>query len=306
MNEKFKKILEQVNKDVLTDETKAAITEAFTEAVNEVAAERVKLEVEQAIKQIDEDHGVKLEKMLTKIDEDHTEKLNTVVASINENHGAKLKEVVQHYENLLKEEALKFKDQMVSEVSNFMELYIDKTIPKEQIAEAANNVKYKKTIDKLKNILAVDETYVTESLAKATNDGKQVIEDLRKQLNEALKENIQITQNLKKSEAALILERKTVGLAENKKNYIVRLLSDKSPAEIEDNFTYVVEMFERDEKDERTKELNTVKPKSNGIDVPKSVITESVTDSTTVVPENSVSGYLAELSKFDNKFEKSN
>jgi len=304
MNEKFKNILDQVNKDILNDETKKAITEAFQLAVDEAAVERAKLEVQNSLQKIDEDHGNKLTKILAKIDEDHTEKLNSVVIAINENHGEKLKNIVKHYETLLKEEALKFKDQMVSEVSNFMELYIDKTIPKDQIAEAANNIKYKKQLDKVKQLLVVDDEYVTESVAKAVGNGKQIIEDLRKQVNEALKDNIKLNQDLKKSNAALILEKKTVGLSDNKKNYVVRLLSDKTSQEIESNFNYVVEMFERDETDERIKESAEIKPKSNNADTPKSVITEEVVDSSNTKSDEEVgvSGYLAEMSKFDNKF----
>lgn len=258
---KIEEILEKIGKDVLSEETKKTISQAFTGAVDALVKERIDIEVKAALDKMDEEHVGKLHSLVEKIDTDYSGKLVQVVNSLNKNHAEKLKIVIEKYESMLKDEALKFRDQMIGEVSNYLELYLNKIVPSQQIAEAAENVKSKRLVEKMKKILAVDDEFVIQSISEAVKDGKSTIEDLQKELNEALKENIRINQDLKKANAALILEKKCADLPEKKSNYVMRLLGDKTPQEIEENFTYVVEMFERDETEESVQATDQAKQK---------------------------------------------
>jgi len=69
----IKSILENLDKNVISEETATSIAEAFEAAVNEKAESRVKLEVESVTSKIDEDHANKLKKLLEAIDTDHPE-----------------------------------------------------------------------------------------------------------------------------------------------------------------------------------------------------------------------------------------
>jgi len=301
---KINEILDKVGKDLMNDETKKAITESFNGAVESLVNERVEIVVKDAVQKIDADHSEKLQKLLDTIDEDHTKKLGDLVKRIDENHVGKLKNVVTKYEGMLKEEAEQFKETMVSEISNFMDAYIEQAVPQKQINEAVENISAKNTIEKLRNMLAVDDDFVTKHVSSAVSDAKIVVDDMKNELNEAMKENIRISQELKKASSALLLEKKTSGLPDKKRSYVTRLLSDKTPEEIDENFQYVVEMFERDEKEKA--EVITEKAKndsvSNTVDTPKSMITEEVTDSSNVTaPVQGVPEYLSALKKLDGK-----
>ena len=226
-----------------------------------------------------------------------------VMEKLDKEHSAKLKNVVNHYEKLLKEEAEGFKKSMVDEISNYIELYIDKTIPARQIAEACENSRAKKIVEQMKSILAIDEDYINENIREALQDGKKTITTLHKELNEAVKENVKINRALSAVKADLILEKKTQHMSRDKQSYVRKILSEKSPEYISENFDYVVEMFERDDDvktdllvEEAKKETEASKIKS----VPRSeILSESITDDK---GGNEVSSYLTEMSKIDNGY----
>ena len=93
-----------------------------------------------------------------------------------------------------------------------------------------------------------------------------------------------------------MLEKKTADFDDIKKKYVVRVLAEKSPEEIDENFNYVVEMFERDEAEEAEvlTEKATKQVQSKVVDTPEAdkqeePITESAPASQR---DKSVGGYL--------------
>jgi hypothetical protein len=102
----------------------------------------------------------------------------------------------------------------------------------------------------------------------------------------------------KQAQAELLLEQKTIDLPDDKKAYVKKVLAEKDPEYIKENFDYVVEMFERDQQDEveLLKEDAQKGAVSNEVDQP--VITESSEADEADVPVN---GYLSELKRFDNR-----
>jgi len=298
---KFKEVLDKMGGNVLTEETKSTIVEAFNTAVSERVKDRIQIEITEALKKQNEDHAGKLQKLLTVIDEDHSKKLQKVVKRIDEDHAAKFKKVINHYEKLLKEEAGKFKDSLVNEISNYVELYIDQAIPMKKIAEACENTQAKNIINEMKKLLAIDEEFVNENVREALEDGKSTITNLHKELNEAVKENVKLNQQLKSVKADLILEQKTQHMDEKKRNYVRRVLNEKSPDYITENFDYIVEMFDRNEEEEAETQAQSARAKavSNKVTVPKSeLLNEQVKDDNDVEDTSSpvgVSAYLTEM-----------
>ena len=76
---KINEILEKVGKDIMSDETKKAITDSFNSAVDALVTERAELAVKDAVQKIDEVHSEKLQKLLDTIDDVHTSKLEDLV-----------------------------------------------------------------------------------------------------------------------------------------------------------------------------------------------------------------------------------
>ena len=280
------------------------LAEAFTDAVNVAVGEKVPLEVQNALQVLDGEHAQKLEKLLESIDEDHTRKLQVVLEKIDQDHAQKLQQVIDYYKRVITEDAQVFKKELVDKLSDYIDLYIGEKIPQQEIEEAVKNVTARKIVDQIKQIVAVDEEFVNETIKEAVDDGKKTIDALRKELNDAVKMNITISQEKKNAEAQLVFEKKTAGFPKEKKEFVLRILKDKGPDVIEENFDYVIKMFEKQE--EEKKQVITEDAKKNSrvvagkVDVPASAIK----DSTLVTESNgdSVGGYLQQLEKQDKRF----
>lgn len=306
-----KDILNEQFKDVITAETLTAVEEAFTQAVNEKAASAIELEKENLknqlneefdlkIQSIDEDHTNKLKKLVEAIDTDHAVKLHKLIKTIDEKHTGMLKQVVEKYEGKLANEAKEFQTRFVEEVSNYLDLYLEKTIPTEQVAEAVENIRAAKQLAQIRKIVGINEDFVTTEIKEALVDGKKTIDSLKEELNLALQENVALKNRAVKAESTILLEKKTADMPEAKKKFVEKLLSAKDPEYIEENFSYVVEMFDKEalEKTESAKE--EVKGTTGTLKVDRPEILEEEKKFTNDEIERSpssegVSGYLNEL-----------
>lgn len=289
-------ILKTLDQSVLNEETANAIAEAFETAVNEKVQTKLSLELEGALLKQDQDHASKLENLIEALDLDHCNKLKEVVDAINENHASKLEEISEFYTNALNEKAESFTDKIISEMSNYLDLYLEKNLPSQQLEEAVANTHAKVQLQKIKDILSIDPETLNENVKTVLKKGNDQINDLQEKLNESYNENAKISLQLENLNSALLLEKKTTGMASSKKEYLKKILSDKSPSYIEENFNYVIEMFEKEDSAERTVLAEQAKTKSfsKDVKVPSVVISES-TDKSNNNDFNPVTDYLTEL-----------
>jgi len=298
---KIQEVLEKIGGEALTVESKQAIAEAFDAAVDSKAAERVELEVSNALQQLDEDHAVKLTSLLEAVDADHSKKLLSVVKKIDEDHSNKLKAIIKRYNVIIKEEAVKFRDSFVDEISNYLELYLDRAVPAKQIAEATENTQARKMIDQIKKIVAVDKTFINENVREALQDGKQTIDALRSELNKVIKENVEINKKFNNAHTALILEKNTSSFPTEKRNFVMRVLKDKNPEYVKENFNFVVEMYSREENDSREiiKEQAQQAAVTNQVATPRLVLETMSDNATSGGGYDPVNGYLEALGRVD-------
>jgi hypothetical protein len=287
-------ILENVDKSVLNEETAKAIAEAFEQAVDEKTDSRVKLELENVLNKQDEDHAGKLQKLLEAIDTDHSQKLQEVVDTINENHSIKLEKLVNFYRKTINEKAQKYSNHIVEELSNYLDLYLEKKIPQTQLQEAVTNVSAREQLAKIREIISFDPNTLNSQVKNIITTGKQKIDELQDQLNESYKQNIELQEKVKNLESSLIIENKTKGMSSSKKEFVSKLLSDKSPEYIKENFNYVVEMFEKEESETSTKLVEEAKKEaiSKEAKIPSAKVVEESSSPETETPVNE---YLAAL-----------
>jgi hypothetical protein len=287
-------ILKNLDSNVLNEETATAIAEAFNSAVEEKVTSRVTLELEGALNKQDEDHAAKLEKLLEAIDTDHSTKLETVVKAINESHTGKLAKLVEYYRGALNEKAESFSTKVVEELSNFIDLYIEKAIPQTQLEEAVANTTAKQQLEQIKQILSFDPSTLNEDVKNLISQGKSKIDELETQLSESFKENLTLNEQLKYAKSSLLIEEKTKGMRSAKKNFIAKILNDKNPEYISENFNYVVEMFEREDKETSASLVEEAKESSisKGAKVPVAAV---VSESAKTEVNSPVSGYLTAL-----------
>lgn len=241
--------LKKVADDVLTEETFEAIEAAFNESVDSKAEELAQLRVEKALVEQDEEHAVKLEKLLEAIDADHTKKLHRVVEAIDKNHSQKLVALVEKFRTELDGDANLFKESLVDNISNYLDLYIEKAIPAEDIKEATKNKHAANILETLRKSLSIDNVLQNESVREAVIDGKNQIEQARAEAQTLAEQNASLVASLQQRDAALALEKLTEGLSSTKKRHMEKVLAGKDADFINENFEYTLQMFEKSEAD---------------------------------------------------------
>jgi hypothetical protein len=297
------KILESIGSDVLNDEIKQAITESFNTAVNEAVEqkinERVELELKNLEEKIDEDHTAKVQKLIESIDESHTKMFQDVVRKIDESHTKKLETVVEKFQTEMNENAEVFKQDLVKKVSKFLDLKIDEMVPENHLHEAVENIQSRKLVSEIKKLLSYDPESVNDDVKVALKEGYDAIESLKDQLNEKAKENLTIKEELNRFKAEVLLEGKTKDLPDSKRKFVYKFMADKTPEYIENNFSYVVEMFEENEnsKTEVLKESATKKTVSQSVKVPPSQLKNEIIEED--VSSDDVSQYLSLIKEQD-------
>jgi hypothetical protein len=234
---------------LLTDEAKQVLTEESLQVIEAAFTEKLNLTVESALAQQDDLYAKKLEQLINAIDKDHTAKLKRVVEAIDKDNTGKLVKVVKKYEAELTNEATAFKQTLVESISDYLEEFINEAIPMEAINEATKNRTAREVLGNLRKVLAIDSALMSESVQDAVIDGKKQIDELAKKVEELTKENDLIKESYSKTKSALILESKTSGLSDKKKEYIKRVLSDKTPKFIEENFDYTLRLFDKKEQE---------------------------------------------------------
>jgi hypothetical protein len=268
----IKELLSNIDSSVLTEESKSQICSVFetvvTEKVEAQVTNRISEAVESALLEQDDSHSAQLTTLLEAIDKDHSDKLKKIVSKIDEDHSAKLADVVTKYEDLLSKEAKALTESLQIDISNFLDLTLDDLLPKNMLAEAVANTKAAEKLAKIQELVSVDEAFITEHVKEALQDGKEQIEQLRKDLNEVLKENVKLGAEKNKLGSELVLERKTASLPNEKRLFVEQTFKGKSASYINENFDYALKMFERREDEAIKNEKSQVIVESKQVDTP--------------------------------------
>ena len=241
--------LKQVASDVLSEEVLQEIETAFNESVKSKADELSQLHVEKALIEQDEEHAVKLEKLLEAIDSDHTSKLHRVVEALDKNHCGKLKTIIEKFRKEIDGDAKVFKEGLVDNISNYLDLYVEKALPTNEIKEAVKNKHAVGILENLRKSLSIDKIMANEQVRDAVIDGKKQIDEAN-QIIESLKaENVVLKESNSTKEAGLTLDKMIEGLPASKKRHMEKLFAGKTAEFITENFNYTLEMFEKSEKE---------------------------------------------------------
>lgn len=259
-------------------------------AINDAFQHKANLLVEEALLAQDELYSEKLIQLINAIDKDHTKKLKRVVEAVDKSNAKKLINIVNKYEKVINSDAKEFKKTLVESISDYIEEYIDEAIPTESILEATKNRTALEVLNNLRNVLAVDSALMKESVKEAVQDGKTQLNQLTVKVKELEANNKLLAEKYTKAQAALLLESKTAGLSTKKKEYLCKLLGDKTPEFIKENFDYTLRLIDKKEKEkvEVLKEEAFVNRKVKA-DAPRALNTEKK-------PEE-INPYVSELKR---------
>ena len=265
-------------KNILPDQVKDLLTEDSLNTIETALQDKTALLIETALINQDELYSQKLQQLMKAIDKDHTSKLKRVVEAVDISNARKLSTVVKRYEKEINKNAKSFKNTLVESISDYLEEYIDEAIPKDAIVEATKNKTALSVLTNLRKVLAVDSALMKESVKEAVQDGKTQLDTLSEQVTKLEKENKILKESYLKTKADLILEEKTSALRDKKKEYIKKVLGDKTPKFIEENFDYTLRLFDKKE----TEKLSHLKDEAFSrrvvkADVPRVNLQESTT-----------------------------
>ena len=232
---------------LLPESVKEVLTEESVRTVEEAIKDKLKLSVEAALASQDELYSEKLQELIKAIDSDHTSKLKRIVEAVDSNNTRKLIKVIKKYEDDISKSAKEFKTTLVESISDYLEEYVDEAVPSEAILEATQNRTATEVLRNLRKVLAVDSSLMSESVKDAVLDGKSQIDKLQLELDKVQRENKLIKEAYNKTKADLLLESRTSKLPAKKAEYLHRVLGDKTPKFIEENFEYTARLFDKKE-----------------------------------------------------------
>ena len=280
--------------DILREATNGQVDDAvltdIENAFNHRLQEKAKLHVDKALLEQDELYSAKLEKLLEAIDADHSAKLEKVVKAIDKDRVAKLKAVVTKYENTLNEDAEGFKAELVESIYEYLDAFLEESVPTAEIKEAVKNKKAITVLEGLRKHLAVDSALEKESIKDAVSDGKNQINEATVRLESALQEKDAVIEELNSIKSNLLIEQKTSGLDERTSKFVKKMLNGKSYDYIAENFDYTLKLFGKKE-ESRLESLKTeaLENTSKSDVLQEQVVVESTAPA---------SPYMAELSKY--------
>lgn len=296
MSKDITSILKEAVGDSITQETLDQIETVFNEAVEA----RADIRVEKALVEQDQTHADKLEKLLEAIDKDHTDKLEKVVEALDKNHAQKLIQLVKRYETTLTEDASGFKSNLVESISNYLEEYIDENIPVQDIQEAVRNNKAVKVLESLRSTLGVDLALSKETIKDAIQEGKQEIDESHKKITQLVENNNQLAGQVTQLQSHILLNEKTQDLPEQKRQYMHKVLSDKTPEFITENFDYTLRLFDKTEEEKLVKIKEEAVAK-RGPEVDRPIVENTAAEQTQESNNDSNplgNVYMSELGKF--------
>ena len=274
-----------MNKELLPTELHDVLTEESVKIIETALKEKVELSVEAALTCQDELYAEKLESLISQIDKDHTVKMQQIVEAVDKNNAAKLVNVIKKYETELNESASTFKETLIESISNYLEEYIDEAIPMSSIQEATRNNTAMIVLNNLRSTLAVDSSLMSESVKAAIVEGKNEMDQLKAEIAKLKNDNETLTENYNQVKSAAFLENRCVKFSDKKSAYLKKVLSDKSPRFIEENFEYTARLFDRKEKEQlEVIREEAISNRTVKADAPKTVVVEKAKPSAPTNP----------------------
>lgn len=274
-----------MNKKLLPTELQDVLTEESVRTIEKALTEKVELSVEAALASQDELYAAKLETLIKQIDKDHTVKMKHLIEAVDRNNAAKLVKVIKKYEADINKGASQFKETLIESISNYLEEYIEEAIPVASINEATRNNTAITVLKNLRSTLAVDSSLMNESIKEAIVDGKNEIDTLKAEIAKLKKNNETLNEKYNQAKSAAFLENRCSKFSDKKAAYLKKVLSDKSPKFIEENFEYTARLFDRKEKEQlEVIREEAISNRTVKADAPKTVVAEKTKPSVPINP----------------------
>ena len=258
------------------DENHAKKLQVLVEAIDKKHAKLL----EEAVETVDEENTKKLQK-LAKLFKEHKENaIKTVTESITSKFNKKIEEMTGIYENkladsnkALEDEKTRKLDILAENVEKYLNYALEANIPKKELISEQKYKAMVNTIDKVTDILKVN-AIIQESKDEIFKDYENQIAEAKEQASKLLNEKIELTNELNKKEAQLVLESKVQKCPPAEARFLREYFKKaNSPKIIEESIEEARASFKRIQAEKRSAlQAETQKTISS---VPSAVVTES-------------------------------
>ena len=283
---------------ILKEATEGRLTDESIQAIQEAVDAKTQLNVQAALTKQDEQYAEKLKTLLEAIDKDHATKTRRLIEAVDKNNVTKLKKVVNKYKKALASEATSFKGQLVRSISKYLNVYIEDAIPQELIEQAVLERKAQGVLENLRQHLAIDSALMKEAVRGGIEDGKNQINEARQELEKTQQRTKLLEKKLERAQADLILTEKTASLPAKKRDYVKRVLADKSSNFIAENIDYTINLFDKSEQEQLGVLKEQAFKDAVGIDDVPTGEEEVIAESAKQFEGAFIPHYLTELSKY--------
>jgi len=289
-------LLKEATKETLSEENLNKISEAIELKADEIAKDKYELKLESALAKQDTEYADKLETFLEDIDKDHSEKLETLIEGMDKKHVDMLQNVIKKYKNEYLTECETFKEGLVKKIDAFFDLVVEEQIPQKELKEAVENIRYKKIVEDISKMIGFDKLQQNSLVKEGLMDAKTQIDSLNEELETLKTERSKILTEKLDAKRSKLLAEKTQGLPKIKKQYIQKVLGNKSIEFITENFEYTLELFDEEEisntevlKEQATQQSKVISEKVDRVDTTTEQLKEK--------PSKVADMYMTELSQ---------
>lgn len=248
---KLIEILSAASKGALSEQLITQIAALFNETVTQTVNDKVALAVEAAVKQNDDANVALLKEAIKDIDRDRAKKMTHLLIKSERIKEKALTLERKKLDKYLKEDAKKFKEELISRMDVLIEKNIDKMIPADIIKEAALNTEARTALKEVREFFAIKEGSVHPAVKKAIETEKQKTELALKALDEAKKEVKSLKDasakkdiDTAKAQKTQLIESKLATVPVAQRESIRKVLETKTLGQINENFTFIAQQVE--------------------------------------------------------------
>ena len=299
-------IIKEATKDLLNEDTFKTIEEGLKAEVEQIVAEKAEAAVKVALETQDAEHAQALSNLMEKVDADRASKLQLALEAMETDHIEKLLALKESYESILGKQAVELRDELRVQISKYLDLQLEKVVPTTQLKEAAKETFARSILSEARKLFSINDIRENEVVMEAVQDGVAKIKDLELKLEKANKQINTLSEKAGAAKAELVLSEKISSLPESKAIYLKNFFKGKGAEYINENFEYVVGLYNKEESERRQKVSEETKELRRRSNVDRLVIEKRSDDAEFSSPaktedSNGVLGYISELKRNDSK-----
>jgi hypothetical protein len=299
-------IIKEATRDLLNEDTFKTIEEGLKAEVEQIVAEKSEAAVKVALDTQDTEHAQALSSLMEKVDADRASKLQLALETMETSHIEKLLALKESYESILSKQAVDLRDELRVQISKYLDIQLEKVVPTTQLKEAAKETFARSILGEARKLFSINDIRENEVVMEAVQDGVAKIKDLELQLDKSNKQLKTISEKAAASKAELILSEKVNSLPETKAIYLKNFFKGKGAEYINENFEYVVGLYNKEESERRQKVSEETKELRRRSNVDRLVIEKRSDDAEFGSPartedSNGVLGYISELKRNDSR-----